>query len=92
MNKTPPNKSSYVYTNARGERINITPAEQAVFATFRQFLMTPNRMLCFYGPVLEQNQAALKRMTELELLVKETFKGAYSLTSSGYHAMKACAR
>jgi hypothetical protein len=47
-------------------------------------------MLCFFGPSLEQNQAALKHLTEMEMLVKESFKGAYSLTSSGYAAMNAC--
>ncbi len=73
-----------------GERITFTKSEQAVFATFRRYLMTPYRMLCFYGPGLEQNQAALIHLTEMEMLVKESFKGAYSLTSSGYAAMNAC--
>lgn len=52
--------------------------------------MTPGRMLCFYGPDLKRYQAALRQLTEKKLLNKEKFKGGYSLTQSGYVAMKAC--
>lgn len=85
----PPNVSAS-FVSSTGAHISFTKSEQAVFATFRKFLMTPYRMLCFFGPSLEQNQAALKRLTEMEMLEKETFKGAYSLTSAGYAAMNAC--
>jgi hypothetical protein len=47
-------------------------------------------MLCFFGPDLEKHKVALQKMTERELLVKEQFKGAYSLTRAGFEAMKAC--
>jgi predicted transcriptional regulator len=47
-------------------------------------------MLCFFGPDLERNKAALQRLTERDLLVKEQFKGAYSLTRNGFEAMKTC--
>lgn len=47
-------------------------------------------MLCFYGPDLEKHQAALTTLTEKELLVKERFKGGYSLTQAGFVAMKEC--
>lgn len=58
--------------------------------TFRQYLMTPGKMLCFSGPNLERYAAELNRMTDKKLLVKERFKGAYSLTRSGFAAMKDC--
>jgi hypothetical protein len=91
MNKSAtPTKSIVSFVNNTGEQITFTKSEQVVFATFRNYLMTPHRMLCFFGPSLEQNQAALKHLTEMEMLVKESFKGAYSLTSSGYAAMNAC--
>ncbi len=45
-------------------------------------------MLCFYGPELEKHKAALQKLTEKELLVKETFKGGYSLTRAGFVAMR----
>jgi len=47
-------------------------------------------MLCFYGPNLAKYKAALQQLTEKELLVKEQFKGGYSLTYAGFAAMKDC--
>ena len=58
--------------------------------TFRQFLVTPGKMLCFFGPDLERHRPALLKLTEKDLLVKEQFKGAYSLTYAGFEAMKTC--
>ena len=47
-------------------------------------------MLCFFGPNLEKYQAALLQMTKEDLLIKEQFKGAYSLTAAGFQAMQTC--
>ena len=47
-------------------------------------------MLCFFGTNLEKHRSALQQLTEKDLLVKEHFKGAYSLTLTGFEAMKAC--
>lgn len=66
----------------------LSPPEQRVLATFREFLMTPGRMLCFSGPNLASKKAALKMLTDKGLLVKEEFAGGYSLTRSGFSAMK----
>ena len=52
--------------------------------------MSPGQMLCFSGPNFKQHKATLARMTDKELLVEEGFKGAYSLTQSGFAAMKEC--
>jgi hypothetical protein len=52
--------------------------------------MTPGKMLCFYGPDLERNKATLELLTDKDFLVKERFKGAYSLTQAGFAAMKDC--
>ena len=68
----------------------LSQAERSVFRRFRQFLVTPGEMLCFFGPELDKHKVALQRMTERDLLVKEQFKGAYSLTQSGFEAMKTC--
>ncbi len=68
----------------------LSTAEQRVFRTFRQYLMTPGKMLCFSGPDLERDRDALKLLTDKKLLVKERFKGGYSLTPSGFAAMKDC--
>lgn len=66
----------------------LTPAEQRALQTFRQFLMGPGQMLCFAGPNLERHRAALKQLTEKDFVVKEQFKGGYSLTETGFAAMK----
>jgi hypothetical protein len=68
----------------------LTTGEQRVLRTFRRFLMTPGQMLCFYGPNLKQNRTALQQLIDKELLVKEQFKGAYSLTEEGFVAMNDC--
>ena len=68
----------------------LSTSEQRVLRTFRRFLMTPGQMLCFYGPNLEQEKATLERLAGKELLVKETFKGGYSLTRAGFVAMNGC--
>ena len=68
----------------------LSRSEKSVLRTFRQHLVTPGKMLCFFGPNLEKHKAAFLHMTENELLIKEHFKGAYSLTPAGFEAMKAC--
>ena len=68
----------------------LTTSEQRVLRTFRRFLMTPGEMLCFSGPDLQQHQATLELLTSKDLLVKERFKGGYSLTEEGFAAMNAC--
>ena len=67
----------------------LTKTEQRVMKTYRKFLMTPGQMLCFYGPDLKQNENALANLTNRDMLVKERFKGGYSLTQDGYDLMKA---
>ncbi len=68
----------------------LSTREQNVLLTFRQYLMTPNKMLCFYGQDLEKNATALESLIEKDLLVRETFNGAYSLTHEGYAEMNRC--
>ncbi len=68
----------------------LTKSEQRVLRTFRNFLVTPGQMLCFHGPELKKYRTALNELTEKEFLVKEQFRGGYSLTRAGFHAMKTC--
>lgn len=68
----------------------LSESEERVLQTFRQFLMTPNRMLCFTGPTLEQNQAALQSLTDKNLLSRTQFRGGYALTRAGFEAMNDC--
>lgn len=72
------------------ERILLSTSEQRVLRTFQRFLITPGKMLCFSGTNLKQNEATLEFLTDKELLVKEKFKGGYSLTQAGFAAMNDC--
>lgn len=65
----------------------LSPAEQKTLATFRQFQMTPNKMLCFWGPSLERHRAGLTGLADKEMVVPEGRAGGYSLTRSGFEAM-----
>ena len=69
----------------------LSKPERRVLLTFREYLMSPGRMLCFSGPDLERDRPALQLLSEKKLLEKERFKGAYSLTRAGFAAMKDCA-
>lgn len=72
------------------ENTALSAAEQAALRTFRMYLVTPGKMLCFFGPNLEKHEAALDKLTRKDLLRKDNFKGAWSLTDAGYQAMKTC--
>ena len=72
------------------EQLVLTQAERAALQAFEQYLATPDQMICFFGPALEKHGAALEKMTRKDLLVKENFTGAWSLTVAGYQAMKTC--
>jgi hypothetical protein len=56
---------------------------------FRRFLLTPGKMLCFFGPELNKHKGALQKLISRQMLVEEQFSGAYSLTPDGFRAMKA---
>jgi predicted transcriptional regulator len=65
----------------------ITASERDVLNVFRNYQITPGQLLCFSGSTLKKHQHALRRLVERNMVIKERFKGAYSLTQSGYHAM-----
>jgi hypothetical protein len=52
--------------------------------------MPPNKMLCFSGPEYEKHKKALEILADKQLLVREKFKGAYSLTAAGFETMQLC--
>lgn len=66
----------------------LSASETLVLQAFHEYQMTPNKMLCFYGPDLEGKSAALDSLVDKDLLNREKFKGAYSLTRAGYAAMR----
>ena len=68
----------------------LSKSEKKVLRTYREYHITPGQMLCFSGQNLERYHATLELMSDKQLLVRESFKGAYSLTKSGFSAMRAC--
>ncbi len=58
--------------------------------TFRRYRVPAGKMLCFFGPDLKRNQAALRSLTDRGFLIEEQFKGGYSLTDDGFEMMKGC--
>ncbi|MFV2068665.1 MAG: hypothetical protein ACC645_16970 [Pirellulales bacterium] len=82
-----PTSSTSVYLQ---EKALLSASERRVLRDFRQFLVTPGQMLCFYGPNLAKYKTALQHLTDKEFLVKEQFNGGYSLTQAGFAAMKEC--
>lgn len=68
----------------------LSATEQRVLRTFREYLITPGQMLCFSGPKLEQDEVTLELLNDKDLVIKESFKGGYTLTQAGYAAMKGC--
>ena len=67
----------------------LTAADRSLLAVFRRFMTRPGEMLCFFGPQLDKHRKALARLTHQGLLTQERFRGAYSLTQSGFAAMTA---
>lgn len=66
----------------------LSPDDKAVLRVFREFLMTTGQMLCFYGYDLERYAAPLAKLTAQQFLRAERFPGGYSLTASGFQAMR----
>jgi hypothetical protein len=62
-------------------------SSQSALVVFRDYLIEPGQMLCFHGPLLDENRDSLQRLTEQGLLSKDKFKGGYTLTEAGFAAM-----
>lgn len=71
--------------------MTLSKTELRILETFREYLMTPNQMLCFSGPDLESKKTALEALADKEILSRELRDGAYSLTPAGYSTMQSCA-
>ena len=65
----------------------LSTTEVKIMHTFREYGMTPNKMLCFFGEDLQHKSAALESLVDRDFLICEKFKGAYSLTDAGYARM-----
>jgi len=67
---------------------DLSKKELGVLRIFRQFLMAPGLMLVINSPQLKTYRTAINALIEKDLLVKEQFKGGYSLTDGGFEVMK----
>jgi hypothetical protein len=65
-------------------------SETAVLRIFRAYRMEPNQILCLHAGFAKSHprefSTAVRSLVEQELLVKERWRDAYSLTPSGYAA------
>lgn len=66
---------------------DLSRIEESVMDVFREYLMTPGKMLCLHGQQLETFREPLAQLTEKGLLVAEQRHGGYSLTTEGYQVM-----
>ena len=66
----------------------LSPAECSVLSVFRKCLMTPDKVLSFDQANLETFQVPLAKLAGKGLLVAQETPGAYSLTKTGFDAMK----
>jgi hypothetical protein len=66
----------------------LTTAEETVLNVFREYQLTPGKMLCFHGKWYEEHEAPLRHLIAKNLLNKEEFRGGYSLTETGFAAVR----
>lgn len=66
----------------------LSQSEHSVLRVFRDYQMTPGKMLCFSGPDLDVLGPSLSDLAGKGLLVKEGARGRYSLTDRGFAAMR----
>lgn len=66
----------------------LTTVEVGVLQAFRDYLVRPGEMLCFNGPCLVHHQRGLQSLIDKDLLSRERFAGAYTLTERGVQTMR----
>jgi hypothetical protein len=70
------------------ETLPVSDDEARVLRIFRRYLMSVGKMLCLSGPELISHREGLDKLVDAGHLVPEVYKGAYSLTTSGFEVMK----
>ncbi len=66
----------------------LTTSEQSVLHIFEQFLVQSGEMLCFQGPLMKKHRVGLGRLANRGMILRERSAGGYSLTDSGFTAMR----
>ncbi len=90
MTKTPNHPKADSSGESTASQITLSPPEQAVLNVFRKYLMSPGKMLCLNRSELEAFDEPLAQLTDRGLLAEESFQGGYSLTETGFAAMRDC--
>ncbi|MHB0957145.1 MAG: hypothetical protein ACYC6N_08525 [Pirellulaceae bacterium] len=67
---------------------SLSMPELAVLEVFRKFRMSPGQMLCFSSTDLIAFRTPLAQLTNDGLLIPEKFPGGYSLTQTGFAALR----
>ena len=73
--------------DAGQERNTLAQRERAILSVFREYLMTPGKMLCLSQLDREIYGTSLANLVSKKLLIAERYRNGYSLTESGYMAM-----
>lgn len=74
----------------RKRALNLPRHECKILNIFREYLMTPGKMLCLSQLDGEVYGTPLANLVAKKLLIEERYKHGYSLTENGYRAMRAC--
>ena len=64
--------------------------ERVILNVFREYRMTPGKMLCLSQLDSEVYGSSLASLVARKLLVAERYQHGYSLTENGYRTMRAC--
>lgn len=86
--RRPQKKSAAAMAESVRDPSGLSDAERSVLSVFRKFLMGQGQMLCFDGAMLETYRAPLVNLVQRGFVVAERFRGAYSLTETGFAAMR----
>ena len=68
--------------------MELSASEQRVLQVFRKFRVGPGQMLCLNSNDQKRFRSSLQKLLSKNVLVRETFKGAYSLTPEGFTVMR----
>lgn len=74
--------------NSPPSAYDLTDGEISVLSVFRTYLMTPGQMLCLNNADTDTMRKALQKLVDAGMLMPEEMKGGYSLTRTGFDAMK----
>ena len=65
----------------------LTSSEKSLLSIFRRFLVRPGEMLCIDGPTQERHRRAINHLADQGLIIRERFRGAFTLTDAGFAVM-----